>query len=120
MLTEACRDTGVELGPTMPEFLDWIAGFEDSTCAVIVGLIHRARQAGIAASPAAVVLDAAQLGTVLGTLADAAEYRRKEAGQWCADCAASPPEACEEHLDELDAAQIYDELARRLGEAADA
>ena len=99
---------------------DWIAGFEHSTCAVIVGLIHRAHRAGIATSPAAVVLDAAQLGTVLGALADAAKYRRKEAGQWWANCQASPVEARETHLDDLDAAQAYEGLARRLGEAADA
>ena len=60
---------------------------------MIVGLIHRAHRVGTATSPAAVVLDAAQLGTVLGALADAAKYRRKEAGHWWADCQASPVEA---------------------------
>ncbi len=99
---------------------DKIAGFEDSTCGAIVGLIHRASRADIATSPAAVVLDAAQLGTVLGALADAAEYRRKEAGHWWADCQASPAEALETHLDDLDATQAYEGLAQRLGEAADA
>ena len=94
---------------------DKIAGFEDSTCGVIVGLIHRARRADIATSPAAVVLDAAQLGTVLSALADAAEYRRKEAGHWWADCQASPAEARETHLDDLDAAQAYEGTAARRG-----
>ena len=87
---------------------------------MIIGLIHGARRAGIATSPAAVVLDAAQLGTVLGALADAAEYRRKEAGHWWADCQASPAEVRETHLDDLDATQAYEGLAQRLGEAAGA
>ena len=81
--------------------------------AVVCGLIHRAHQAG-----PGVTLGAAQLGRVLAALADAAEYRRKEAGQWCADCAASPPEACEDHSDDLDAVQAYDALTAELRQAA--
>jgi hypothetical protein len=57
--------------------------------------------------------------TMRGALADAAEYRRKEAAQWCAGCEASPAEACEEHLDELDAAQAYDDLAAQLTDATE-
>ena len=61
-----------------------------------------------------VTITTAQLGRVLGTLADAARYRRFGAAQWCADCEMSPAGACGQHLGDLDAAQAYDELARQL------
>ena len=68
------------------------------------------------AGPApAVTLTAGQLATVLDALADAEEYRRKEAAQWCADCESSPAEACGQHLDDLDAAQAYEALGAGLG-----
>jgi hypothetical protein len=51
---------------------------------------------------------------VIGAVADAAEYRRKEATQWCADCESSPAEACAQHLDDLGAAEASDKLAAEL------
>jgi hypothetical protein len=55
--------------------------------------------------------DAAVLGQAL---ADAEVYRRGRAGDWCADCAGSPAEACDDHLDDLDQADAYAELGRQL------
>lgn len=81
---------------------------------------HRAGRAmdAPAVPPAAVTLDAEQLRTVLDALADGAAYRRWEAGRWCSDCETSPAEACETHLDDLDAAGGYESLLRQLRQEA--
>jgi hypothetical protein len=44
MLEEACEAAGVELGAYDHQILLWLAGFEPQACAVIAGLIARARQ----------------------------------------------------------------------------
>lgn len=46
MLTRACDAAGVTLGAYDRRILAWVAGFEDSTCAVVAGLITRAYEAG--------------------------------------------------------------------------
>ena len=43
LLVRACESAGVTLGDYDRRILAWVAGFEDSTCAVIAGLISRAR-----------------------------------------------------------------------------
>jgi len=55
----------------------------------------------------AAALSTAQLGCVLGALA----YRRRRAEAWCGDCEASAAGACSDHLDDLDAADTYRDLA---------
>jgi hypothetical protein len=67
-----------------------------------------------------VTLDPVQLDRVLGALADAATYRRRQAGGSCADCDANPDEGvCADHLDDLDLADAYDTVARDLRQEAD-
>ena len=117
MLDEACSAARVPLGAYDRRILAWLASWEPSTCAVITGLIARSYDAGAARAGASVTLTAEQLATVLDALADAEEYRRKEAAQWCADCESSPAEACEQHLDDLDAASAYEALGAELGGA---
>ncbi len=69
---------------------------------------------GRGAKPA-VTLDAAQLGIVLDGLADATTYRRRQAGEACADCDADPDEGvCPDHLDDLDLADAYVVVASDL------
>jgi hypothetical protein len=46
LLTQACESTGVALGAFDRRIIDWLAGYEDSTCGVIAGLITRAHAAG--------------------------------------------------------------------------
>jgi hypothetical protein len=46
MLMDACLGSGVQLGAWDARIVEWLAGFEPSTCAVIAGLICRAHQAG--------------------------------------------------------------------------
>jgi hypothetical protein len=54
-------------------------------------------------------------GVTIGqALADAERYRRDSAEAWCADCDAHPAGACDRHLDDLDRAGAYAELARQL------
>ena len=62
-----------------------------------------------------VTLTAEQLATVLGALADAQTHRMGEADAFCADCETSPAGACWQHLNDLDAAQAYHDLAGILG-----
>jgi hypothetical protein len=42
LLIASCKAAGVELGTYDLRILGWLAGFEDSTCGVIAGLIGRA------------------------------------------------------------------------------
>jgi len=49
LLEDACAAAGVELGAFDRRHLDWLAGFEDSGCAVLAGIIRRAHLAGLAA-----------------------------------------------------------------------
>jgi hypothetical protein len=44
-------------------------------------------------------------------LADAEQYRRDRAAEPCADCEIAPAGACEKHLDDLDRADAYRDLA---------
>jgi hypothetical protein len=58
-------------------------------------------------SPAGVV-------TVRQALADAEAFRRDRAGARCADCQDHPAEACDDHVDDLDQADAYRDLAAML------
>jgi hypothetical protein len=44
LLERACKAAGVELGAYDRRILDWLAGLEDSICAVVAGLVSRAHQ----------------------------------------------------------------------------
>jgi hypothetical protein len=112
MLVNACEAAGVDLGSPASrdrQVLAWLAGWEPQTCAVVAGLIARARHA------AGVTLDAAQLDRVLDALDDAATYRRRQVGESCADCDAAADEGvCADHLDDFDLADAYDMVAGDL------
>ena len=51
LLERACSAADVELGAFDRRILDWLSGFEDSTCSVIAGLIARASAAKAAPLP---------------------------------------------------------------------
>lgn len=42
VVEQACESAGVELGVYDRQIIDWLAGFEDSMCAVVAGLVARA------------------------------------------------------------------------------
>jgi hypothetical protein len=46
MLTDAVNAAGLELGTWDWRILNWLAGYEPATCAVIAGLITRAAEPG--------------------------------------------------------------------------
>ena len=46
MLTRACWTSHVEAGLFDARILDWLAGYEPATCAVIAGMVTRAYAAG--------------------------------------------------------------------------
>jgi len=51
MITDACDDAGVTLGAYDRRIVEWLAGFEPETCAVITGLISRAAEPRPVAQP---------------------------------------------------------------------
>ncbi len=53
---------------------------------------------------------------VLAALDDAAAYRTGRATGYCIDCSTSLADLCPEHADELDQADTYKALAKRLGD----
>jgi len=46
LIMGACHAAGVPLGSYDIQIIEWLAGWEPATCAVVAGLISRARQAG--------------------------------------------------------------------------
>jgi hypothetical protein len=46
MLLDAVNAAGVQLGDYDRRILDWLAGYEPATCAVVAGLIARAAEPG--------------------------------------------------------------------------
>jgi hypothetical protein len=106
MLIAACEAAGVRLGSWDLRILSWLAGFEDSTCAVVAGLI-------IQASVGRSGLASGDLSTVLAALADAAEHKRERAAR-CPDCDARPTDLCLTCERRLAVADEYDALAASL------
>jgi hypothetical protein len=62
MLRQACEAAGLVLGAYDERILAWLAGWEPQVCAVVAGLIARARQS---AAP-----DPATAGTITGKVAE--------------------------------------------------
>jgi hypothetical protein len=108
LITAACQAAGVELGAYDTRIVEWVAGFEAETSAVIAGLIERA-----AAAPHTVVLAAGQPDCFADMLADAVSYR--ELASQCGDCAVNPAGICWDCACDLDRIEAYRALARDLG-----
>jgi hypothetical protein len=109
---------GVELGAYDKRIVEWLAGWEPSTVAVVCGWITRARQAGRAALAPAVLagncdLTGEEIRTVFDALDVAADYKRDRAAH-CPDCEASPAERCGTCEWRLAMADEYDRLAGTL------
>jgi hypothetical protein len=111
LLGRALQDADVTMGRYDDRIVEWLAQWEDSVCAVIAAWIGRANR------PTAITLTAAQAPIVARALADAEGYRRLRADQWCANCETAPQGACEDHLNDLDLADAYRDLATGLAEA---
>jgi hypothetical protein len=58
-----------------------------------------------------VKLTKADAETIMRALADAEGHRRLRADQWCVHCEAAPKGACDDHLNDLDLADSYRDLA---------
>ncbi len=123
LLVKACEAAQVGLGsPTSYDrrILAWLAGFEPETCAVVAGLITRARQAASGDLRPAVLagnagLTPAQLRTVLDALDVAADARRDRI-ETCPDCPHTEGGLCGTCEWRLAAADEYDKLAGQLRE----
>lgn len=107
MITQACDAAGVELGAYDRRIIEWLAGWEPATCAVVAGLITRARRA----------LSAEQRDLLGGMLADAVTYRQPSGD--CADCDSHPASLCWDHSADLDRVEVYLKLASQLAARAD-
>jgi hypothetical protein len=114
MLMDACADAGIAVGTYDSRILHWLAGYEDSTCAVIAGLVGRAHAAGAAILAGNAGLTPDQLATALDALDVAADYRRDRV-ETCPDCPGRPEGLCSTCEWRLDRADEYDALARDLG-----
>ena len=99
--------SGVELGDWDRRIVEWLAGWEPSTVAVICGLITRARDA---------VLPPADVSTIFAALDEAADDKRDRAAN-CPDCTDHSCGTCQYRLQ---TAQAYDDLAARLQQARQA
>jgi hypothetical protein len=62
-----------------------------------------------------VIVTTAQAAVIRQALADAEAYRRERAEAYCHDCQRHPTGACEDHLNDLDAADAYRDLVAELG-----
>jgi hypothetical protein len=99
--------SGVELGDWDRRIVEWLAGWEPSTVAVVCGLIRRARETG---------LPRADVSTVFAALEEAADYKRDRAAN-CPDCADQSCGTCQyRHR----TAQAYDDVAARLQRTCEA
>ncbi|HYB16157.1 MAG TPA: hypothetical protein VEF71_11890 [Streptosporangiaceae bacterium] len=120
LLCQALAAAGVELGAWDHQIVTWLAGWEPSTVAVIAGWVARARlgEPGEARTVLAgqnlVTLTAQQAATAVHALEDADGYRRLRADQWCGNCETAPTGACDDHLNDLDLAGAYRDLAAEL------
>jgi hypothetical protein len=78
-------------------------------------LLAEGRQLDLAGGTAIAIIpvDAALLAEAL---ADAERYRRDRAAEPCDDCETVPAGACETHLDDLDQADAYRDLAVGLAD----
>lgn len=65
-----------------------------------------------------VTLSGAQLVIILTALADAETYVTERAAAWCDACESAPEGACTEHVEDLDQADVYRQLAREIGGGA--
>lgn len=110
LMEDACTAAGVQLGAYDHRILVWLTGWEPTTCAVIAGLITRAH-----ASAGSAPLTDAQRATVLIALADAETYVTERDATWCDTCESAPEGACHEHVNDLDQADRYRQLAREIG-----
>jgi hypothetical protein len=105
MLRESCAAAGVTLGAFDRRIVSWLAGWEPETCAVVAGLIARARHAA-AYCPG-------QQAIVLSALEEAAGLIREQAA-WCQECEMAPSAVCGDHEEALQRAEGYDQLAALL------
>ena len=111
LLKQTLHAAGVELGGWDQVVLGWLAGQDVQTVAAVAGWVARS-------APPYVVFTAGKEAVVAQALADAETYRRKRAENWCGDCAAAPAGGCDNHLDDLDQADAYRDLAAVLAGGA--
>jgi hypothetical protein len=119
----------ITLGAYDRRVVEWLAGWDPSTVAVVCGLISRARQAAgqqwvstmaLAGDDAlrtapAVVLTANQTDCLRDMLADAISARTEGVAGDCDDCDTDPAGLCWDHSADLDRAEAYKALAAGLG-----
>ena len=111
LLKQTLHAAGVELGGWDQVVLGWLAGQDVQTVAAVAGWVARS-------APPCVVFAAGKEALVAQALADAEAYCRKRAENWCGDCAAAPAGGCDDHLDDLDQADAYRDLAAEFAGGA--
>jgi hypothetical protein len=106
-LKDTLRAAGVDLGGWDWTVLRWLADQDVQTVAAVAGWVSRA-------CPPCIVFTAGQETVVAQALADAEACRRERVEAYCYDCQRHPAGACEDHLNDLDQADAYRDLAAEL------
>ena len=110
VLARALQGAGVELGDYDQRIMSWLSGWEESVCAVIAGWITRAGE-----RPRALGLTPRDRRIILAALTEAADYREGRSALFCEACQSADAGACDEHATDIDQAEQFRALARRLG-----
>jgi hypothetical protein len=97
----------VDLGGWDWTALRWLTDQDVPTVAAVAGWVSRA-------CPPCIVFTAGQETVVARALADAEAYRRERVEAYCYDCQRHTAGACEDHLNDLDQADAYRDLAAEL------
>jgi hypothetical protein len=114
-LKDTLRAAWVDLGGWDWTVLRWLADLDVQTVAAVAGWVGRANRQLL--NETAVTVTTTQAALIAKALADAETYRRPHAEDWCADCETAPQGACEDHLNDLDQADAYRDLAAELARA---
>jgi len=120
ILASAIEAAGIEMGTWDWRVVNWLAGWERSTVAVIAGLIARANH------PAGSIALSPERAETVRLALDDAKWGRVGKGVGCPDCDAveetsrAPDDlpACERHRPDVMRAERYDEMGRWLARAA--
>jgi serine/threonine-protein kinase RsbW len=107
LLTQACAETGAELGEFDRAVVSWLSGLEPEAVTAIAGIILRAGAPGPGSHT-----------QHLQALEDALKFRRARSAAPCADCATAISGKCDDHGRDIGLIAEYERTARRLLKAA--
>ena len=103
LLTQACAETGAELGMFDRAVVSWLSGLKPEAVAAITGIILRAGAPGPGSQT-----------QHLQALEDALKFRRARVAAPCADCTIAIGGKCDDHGRDTGLITEYEQTARQL------